>query len=201
MSFPRIPFFTLAFLFLVSLMNCQRTEKGSILDDLRPALEIGALGFIATSPFDQYAEKNINLARFTGTWKEMQRINTGFQAGLSDVTATYTARPDGSIGVRNEGTNTSGSRTGLDGVALVPSPERGILKVSFAFPFFFGDFIILRIDRENYQTALIGGPTPNFLWVFSRTDTIESSIEKDYINYAQSIGYSTTSLQRFRSNQ
>lgn len=199
MIMARIPFFTVRLIFIFAICNCQTKDNPTVLDNLRPALEIGAIGYFSTSPFDQYAEKNVDLSRFAGSWKEMQRINTGFQAGLSNVMATYTARPDGSIGVRNEGINPSGDRIALEGTALVPSSERGLLKVSFAFPFFFGDFIILRIDRENYRTAMIGGPTPNFLWVFSRTDTIDSRIESAYIEYAKGLGYNTGTLQRFRT--
>ncbi len=196
---PKISLFKICLFFPLAFHQCQRSNESSNIETLTPLLLIGAAGYFATSPFDEYAEKNIDLTRFTGSWKEMQRINNGFQSGLSDVMATYTARSDGSIGVRNEGINATGNQVVLEGIALVPSPERGLLKVSFAFPFFFGDFIILRIDRQNYQTALIGGPTPNFLWIFSRNDTIDSAIQNGYIEYAKGLGYNTGSLARFRT--
>jgi apolipoprotein D and lipocalin family protein len=180
------------------VVQCNQEKPNTPLESLTPLLGIGALSYASSSPFDRFAEKNVDLVRFTGSWREMQRINTSFQADLTNVMATYTRRPDSTVGVRNEGLNASQTRVSLEGTALIPNPEVGILKVSFLFPIFFGDFIILKIDRENYQYALIGGPTPNFLWVFSRTETIPEGLEKEYVDYAKSIGYNTSQLKRFR---
>ncbi|WP_244245574.1 lipocalin family protein [Leptospira kemamanensis] len=52
-------------------------------------------------------------------------------------------------------------------------------------------------NRTYYQTALIGGPDPNFLWVFSREKTISQSIVNEYIQYAKTIGYDTNRLQSY----
>jgi|GEM_PF-2197868 len=184
-------------IFLTILLNC-KNEKKSIAEDLQPLLSIGFLTYSSTSPFDSLAEKDVDLGKFVGTWKEMQRINNSFQSGLSKSQATYSDLGNRTIGVLNEGTSTDGARVALNGVALIPDPSIGRLKVSFAFPFFFGDFLIIRIDRTNYKTAMIGGPTPNFLWIFSREESIDSSTENSYIEFAKAAGYNTNELKRYR---
>lgn len=37
--------------------------------------------------------------RYLGTWYEIARLDHSFERGLSEVTATYRANPDGSIAV------------------------------------------------------------------------------------------------------
>ncbi len=185
------------FTLLVFLSFCNPTKKEE-RPVWEPFLLFGLVSYASTSPFDAFAERDVDFPRFLGTWNEIQRIDNSFQRGLTKSSATYTDNGNGQIGVLNQGIRADGGITAQNGVALVPDPKVGRLKVSFAFPFFFGDFIILRIDRLNYQTALIGGPTPNFLWVFSRQETINPTVESNYINYAKEIGYNVESLNRFR---
>ncbi|MGE8722513.1 lipocalin family protein [Leptospira terpstrae] len=161
-------------------------------------LVTGLVTYQSTSVFDSYAEKNLDWSRFLGTWNEIQRIDNSFQSGLREVSAEYSLSNDGSIRVLNRGVDPTGNRNQIEGKALLIHPDVGKLKVSFFYPFFFGDYLVLKIDRIDYSTALIGGPDPNFLWVFSKTNSIPTEVESDYIEYAKTIGYSTDRLQSFR---
>lgn len=161
-----------------------------------PFLSVSLGTYLSPSRFDVFAEKNIDWNRFLGTWYEIKRIDNPFQSGLTNVSAEYSLREDGNIRVKNQGTSANGPIT-IEGVALLPDPNLGKLKVSFLYPIFFGDYLILKVDRQGYQTALIGGPESNFLWIFAREKTIPQSIETEYILYAQTIGYDTNRLQKF----
>ncbi|WP_246839306.1 lipocalin family protein [Leptospira levettii] len=161
-----------------------------------PLLSVSLGTYLSPSRFDAYAEKNIDWNRFLGTWFEIKRIDNPFQSGLTNVSAEYSLREDGNIRVKNQGTSANGPIT-IEGVALLPDPNLGKLKVSFLYPIFFGDYLILKVDRQGYQTALIGGPESNFLWIFAREKTISQTIETEYILYAQTIGYDTNRLQKF----
>jgi len=185
----------LSFFILLSFCSAPKNEKRPAWE---PFLLFGLFSYASTSAFDSFAEREIDFTKFLGTWNEMQRIDTSFQAGLLRSKATYSDLGNGQVGVLNQGVRSDGGITAQNGIALIPDPKVGRLKVSFAFPFFFGDFIILRIDRINYQTALIGGPTDNFLWIFSRQETIDPMIEANYIDYAKNAGYRVSSLKRFR---
>ncbi|XDD47882.1 lipocalin family protein [Leptospira sp. WS39.C2] len=188
----------LAIVFLF-IQNCNPTlpnQNGPKDNPYTSLLSVSLGSFVSTSRFDVYAERNIDWNRFLGTWNEIRRIDNSFQTGLSDVTATYTLQNDGNIQVINRGISANG-QSSLSGVAILPDPSVGKLKVSFLYPVFFGDYLILRIDRSGYQTALIGGPEPNFLWIFSREKTISQDVENEYIQYAQTIGYDTNRLQQY----
>ncbi|WP_108958419.1 lipocalin family protein [Leptospira ellinghausenii] len=186
-----ITFFQCSPSFFPNEKNSSNLENPSL-----PLISVSLGSYLSPSRFDAYAEKNIDWNRFLGTWIEIKRIDNPFQSGLTNVSAEYSLREDGNIRVKNQGISSNGPTT-IEGIALLPDPNFGKLKVSFLYPIFFGDYLILKIDRQGYQSALIGGPESNFLWVFSREKTISQSIETEYILYAQTIGYDTNRLQKF----
>lgn len=185
---------------MVIFLNCNITAKkeDSVFKTLEPLFLFGILSYNSTSPFDRFAVRDLEFSRFLGRWNEIKRIDNSFQLGLRNVNATYASLSDGNISVINSGTALNGTLSNISGIALIPNSQVGILKVSFFFPFFFGDFIILDIDKTSYQTAMIGGPSSNILWIFSRTNSIDPQVESGYIAKAKSYGYNTDSLQKFR---
>ena len=115
--------------------------------------------------------KNVDLNRYKGTWYEIARFPHSFEKDLVGVTATYTLKEDGKIGVLNKGYKDTldGKLKEAKAFAKVPYPEwAGYLRVFFFWPFG-GDYMILELDQENYQYALVGDPSLNYLWVLSRT--------------------------------
>ena len=46
-----------------------------------------------------------DVARYSGTWYEIMRLDHRFERGLTNVTATYGSQVDGSISVVNRGLN------------------------------------------------------------------------------------------------
>jgi len=47
--------------------------------------------------------RDFELERYLGTWYEIARLDHPFERGLTDVSATYARRGDGSIDVINRG--------------------------------------------------------------------------------------------------
>lgn len=187
-------FFLMFFFFHCSLSqfpNAKETNESEFPFVSLLSVSLGT--YVSSSRFDRYVESNLEWSRFLGKWHEIKRIDNPFQMGLTNVTADYALREDGNIRVKNEGETITG-RSSLEGVAIIVNPSVGKLKVSFLYPLFFGDYLILKIDRNGYQTALIGGPEPNFLWIFSREPTISSVTENEYIQFANTIGYDTNRL-------
>ncbi len=74
-----------------------------------------------------------------GLWYEIARYDHRFERGLTEVTATYILRPDGTIRVENRGCKRNSPydicRTAT-GHAKIPDPAQpGKLKVSFFLNF------------------------------------------------------------------
>lgn len=142
--------------------------------------------------------ENVNIEKYLGTWYEIARFPHSFEKNLQGVTATYTMREDGKITVLNQGFKNSlnGKLKKAKGKAYIPNAEiSGHLKVSF-FLWFYADYYILELDTTDYQYALIGSSTPNYLWILSRTPQMDEKIYKKLTSAAKSLGYDLSKLEK-----
>ena len=137
----------------------------------------------------------VDLARYTGKWYEIARLPHRFEKNLSHVTATYSLRDDGKILVLNEGRKKNGKHTSIEGKARVPDPARpGLLKVSF-FLFFYSDYRIILLD-DDYQWAVVTGKNRDYLWILSRSPTMEPSLYDRLAAFVREKGFDTGLLQQ-----
>ncbi len=146
---------------------------------------------------DYSTEQNIALERYMGFWYEIARFNHRFEKGLQGVTATYTLLDNGKINVNNAGYKGSlkGNFTSSYAKAKIKNPAvPGHLKVFF-IPFFGADYLILELD-PNYQWALVGSSTPNYLWILSRTPQMDDSLYQNILEKAKQRGYAIEKLIR-----
>ena len=91
--------------------------------------------------------------------------------------ATYALRDDGKLSVLNECNDKTfnGKIRSAKGKAWVVDKETNAkLKVSFFWPFA-GDYWIIDLGT-NYEYAVIGNPTREYLWILSRTREMEEEL-------------------------
>ncbi|MBI1416262.1 MAG: lipocalin [Limimaricola sp.] len=109
-------------------------------------------------------------SRYLGLWHEVARYPVVFENGCTDVTAEYTQRDDGLIGVHNICRKADGTTRDITGTAEVAGPGR--LKVRFpSVPFVAADYWVLWV-AEDYGTAVVGAPNGRSGWILNRTPTI-----------------------------
>ncbi|MFA6469752.1 MAG: lipocalin family protein [Bacteroidota bacterium] len=146
-------------------------------------------------PEDVTPVKNFSVEKYLGTWFEIARFDHSFERGLSHTTAEYSIREDGGIRVMNRGFNAEKNEWKVaEGKAyFVESSDQGFLKVSFFGPFY-GSYIIMELDHENYQYSLVCGPDKSYLWILSRTPMLNEEIKQKLISKASSLGFETTKL-------
>lgn len=139
--------------------------------------------------------ENFQLERYLGKWYEIARLDHSFERGLSNVTAEYTLKEDGSVKVLNRGFLDEKKiwKQAEGKASFVENKEKGYLKVSFFGPFY-GAYIIFDLDKENYQYALICGPDRSYLWLLSRTQKISDDLKKKLLQKAASSGFDTSKL-------
>lgn len=138
------------------------------------------------------------LERYLGTWYEIARFPHRFEKNLVGVTATYSMEKEGKVKVKNAGYKNSleGKLSQATGRAkLAGDPATGHLKVSF-FLFFFADYFILELDKEDYQWAMIGSSSPDYFWILSRKPVMDESVYQELIRLATEKGYDLSSLQK-----
>ncbi|MEW6260717.1 MAG: lipocalin family protein [Thermodesulfobacteriota bacterium] len=135
------------------------------------------------------------LTRYLGTWYEIARLDHSFERGLIRVSAEYRLRDDGGVRVLNRGFSVEENRwKEAEGKAyLAAGAEQGFLKVSFFGPFY-GSYIVLDLDRETYQYALVCGPSKSYLWILSRTPKLDDTVIQRLLDKASALGFSTNQM-------
>lgn len=142
---------------------------------------------------DKHTVGDVDIERYMGLWYEIARFDVSFESGMSHVTAHYTLMPNGEISVVNTGYK-KGKKKQAKGRAHLADPKRtDHLKVSF-FLWFYGDYYILELDKANYSYALIGSKSDKYLWILSRTPTMNNRDLNHLLESAKRRGYDTANL-------
>lgn len=142
------------------------------------------------STVDNSVVTNFDTDRFLGSWYEIARFDHRFERGMEQTKADYKLRKDGKINVLNTGLK-DGKPTEAKGIArLTDTPA--LFRVSFWGPFY-SDYRIMLLDK-NYQYALIGSGSSDYLWILSRSPQITDEIRNLILAEAQQRGYDTSKL-------
>lgn len=120
---------------------------------------------------------SVNIEKYMGTWYEIARYPNSFQKeDCVAVQVQYSLRPDGKVKVFNscrEG-SANGKEKSIEGKAWSVDKETNAkLKVQFFWPFR-GDYWIIQLDKD-YKYAVVGHPKRTFLWILSRTPSLDES--------------------------
>jgi apolipoprotein D and lipocalin family protein len=140
---------------------------------------------------------HVDLNRYSGTWYEIATIPQGFQRGCTASQATYGLRDDGEIEVLNrcrQGSLDGPERFARGRARIVDSATNAKLTVSFFRPFW-GDYWIIDLGK-NYEYSVVGHPTRDYLWILSRTPTMEPDVYDAIVGRAAAQGYETQRLVR-----
>jgi len=139
--------------------------------------------------------RNVDWQRYGGQWFELARLPNSFQRKCAgDVTAQYSAAAEGRLKVLNTCRRDDGSVESAMGEARKVNTEDGRLKVRFApqwlawVPFVWGDYWVLGLD-DDYQTALVGTPDHEYLWLLSRTPQRSSAEIEPWLMRASAMGF------------
>jgi apolipoprotein D and lipocalin family protein len=150
----------------------------------------GCLGL----PGDLEPVSGFEVDRYMGKWYEIYRLDHSFERGLSQVTATYTLQDDASVKVENFGVKEDGSDDTIVGKALFQGdPTVASLQVSFFGPFY-GGYHVIALDKENYQYAMVAGPSYDFLWILSRTPQLSEETTNMLLTQAEESGFDVEGL-------
>lgn len=138
--------------------------------------------------------EGFELSRYLGTWYEIARLDHPFERGLSQVSAEYSLRDGGGVAVVNRGYSekTQKWKEAVGKAYFVNEPSQGYLKVSFFGPFY-GSYVVFELD-EAYRHAFVCGPDTGYLWLLSRTPTVDPALIETFVDRAKSLGFDTRGL-------
>jgi apolipoprotein D and lipocalin family protein len=144
-------------------------------------------GVEPVSPFD--------INRYKGVWYEIMRLDHSFERGLTNVTATYDLRDDGTVGVLNRGFDREKCRwkeavgtAEFQGEKTVAS-----LSVTFFWPFA-GGYHVFALDQKDYGYALVAGPSHDYLWILARRPDLPVEIRNNLVGEARERGFPVDDL-------
>lgn len=148
----------------------------------------------------------VDLSRYMGLWYEIARLPMWAQRKCDASTAEYRLRDSGGVAVRNACVTASGEMLSIEGTATVVDPTtRAKLHVVFdqwaakVVAWFRasdqGNYWILRVDSD-YRTAVVGSPDREYLWILSRTPTLDESVYQDLVSFSRQLGFQTDRLMR-----
>lgn len=140
---------------------------------------------------------HVEIDRYTGTWYEIASFPQSFQEGCTGTTATYQAREDGRLDVINRCRQESldGPLDEAKGLAKVVEPKTNAkLKVSFFRPFW-GDYWIIELG-DDYDYAVVGHPSRDYLWILSRTPQMQESQYDEIVHRLKERGYEIARLEK-----
>jgi len=132
----------------------------------------------------------VDLNKYAGKWYEIASFPQRFQKGCNCTTATYTLSDKGFVVVENRCNKDSvtGKISYIKGKAfVVKNSGNAKLKVQFFWPFRAKYWIIDLAD--DYSYAVVSHPNKKYLWILSRTATLDQTIYNGILNRLKEKGF------------
>ena len=134
--------------------------------------------------------QDFDVSRYLGLWYEIGSIPQSFQKGCTGTTAEYSLINENTVRVVNRCFQDSldGELRVAHGKAKIPDlsvPSK--LKVSFFWPFS-GAYWVIELGN-NYEYAVVGHPSRNYLWVLSRTPQMDDVQYQEILERQAAKGY------------
>ncbi|WP_395139715.1 lipocalin family protein [Schlegelella aquatica] len=148
----------------------------------------------------------VDLQRYAGLWYQVALYPNDFQSHcVSDTTATYTPRADGTIEVLNQCRRSNGEPDRAEGVARHASKAPGgvegsVLEVRFApawlawLPWVWGDYWVIQL-ADDYRYAVVSEPSRKYLWVLSRSPALSPDDDATIRTRLREQGFDLSRLQ------
>ena len=147
-------------------------------------------------PYLKTADK-VYVNKYMGTWYEIARLPNSFEKGLECVTATYSLKENGDLKVTNRGRSIDDPSNIDEANAtawVVDTASNAKLKVRFFWPFT-GDYWIIALDKD-YQYAMVGAPSRQYLWILSRQPKLDEVVTKSLLDSASRAGFDISKVER-----
>jgi apolipoprotein D and lipocalin family protein len=160
---------------------------------LSVAVLLGQPGCGAEPPLE--VAQDVDLSRFQGKWYEIARLPRTTQTDCHGTTAFYTQNPGGTLSLVNQ-CNVGGPSGPLSTVSMIATVPNGAepAKLALSVGGFSGDYWILEVGA-SYEYAVVGHPSREYLWILSRTPTLDAPTMQGVIARAQGQHFDMTRLE------
>ncbi len=139
----------------------------------------------------------VDLDRFMGDWYVIANIPTFLEKGAHNAVESYALNDDGTIDTtfvfREDGFDGDLKRYNPKGF-VQDTETNARWGMRFVWPIK-ADYRIVYLD-EDYTQTIIGRQKRDFVWIMARTPAVSDEDYARLIEFAGSIGYDTTKIER-----
>ena len=161
-----------------------------------PLLLLIGLAGMARAQLPLETVERVDIDRYLGTWFEIASYPAWFAKNCTGVTAEYSLREDDRLQVVNrcyKGSLDGKLKEARGRAKVVDQDTNAKLKVSFFGPFW-GDYWVIDLDSE-YRWAVVGEPKRKYLWILSRTPTLDQETLEGILSRLPAMSYDPDRLQ------
>jgi apolipoprotein D and lipocalin family protein len=172
---------------IVNFQTCHKPVLVSIFSFLITTITIAQT--LQTVPY-------VDLKKYAGKWYEIASFPQRFQKDCNCTTAKYTLTDEGYVIVENRCNKDSvnGKQSSIKGKAFVDKNSGNAkLKVQFFWPFK-GKYWIIDL-AEDYSYAVVGHPNRKYLWILSRTATMNENTYQQIISRIKEKGFDISKIK------
>ena len=137
----------------------------------------------------------VDLQKYSGKWFEIASFPQRFQKGCNCTTAEYTLTSKNYLIVENRCKKDSlnGKSLYIKGkVFSEKNTGNAKLKVQFFWPFK-GKYWIIDLAAD-YSYAVVGHPNRNYLWILSRTASMDNVVYQKIVSRIEANGYDVSKI-------
>jgi apolipoprotein D and lipocalin family protein len=157
-------------------------------------------GEISPAPLEAIA--SLDVPRYMGTWYEVAKYPNWFQKRcIANTSATYAVQSNGMLQVLNRCQKEDGSMSEALGAAKqVGDANSPKLEVRFApawlsfLPFVWGNYWVIDLDPQ-YQLAAVSEPSRKYLWILSRSKTVEPKAYEALLQRLKQQGFNLDAIE------
>lgn len=164
---------------------------------------------LAAEPGEVRVMPAMDASRYAGTWYEISRIPNRLQGECAaDVTSAVTVQGEGRLAVDNRCHDRDGRLIENDGLVRIKAPGdvNTRLEVHFAprwlawLPAFWSDYYVIDLDPD-YRYSVVATPDRQYLWVFSRTPSLDAATYDALLERVRAQGFDTRRLVPTRQSE
>lgn len=151
----------------------------------------------ASQPFiSQPGVNNVDLKQYAGKWFVIASIPTKFDKNWNFVTETYILKDNGNIAIETSYIKKRKTKqhTAYSKGFPVSGTNNIEWKIQFVWPFR-ADYLVEEL-AEDYSYVVVGHPKKKFLYIMSRTNTLDEELYKGIATRCKTRGYNVAKINK-----
>lgn len=155
------------------------------------------LGACASKGPEMNTVDYVDIDRFMGDWYVIANIPTFLEKGAHNAVESYALNDDGTIGttfVFRDGSFDGKTKTYTPKGFVIDDGTNARWGMRFIWPIK-ADYRIVYLD-EDYSQTIIARQKRDFIWIMARSPEIPEADYNKLIDFAASIGYDVSKIER-----